>query len=39
MNRLPQAPTLRINPTEKLSFSYGGKPYEGVAGDTVATAL
>ena len=39
MNRLPKTPAQRINPTEKLSFSYGGKPYQGLAGDTVATAL
>jgi len=39
MNRLPQAPTQHIIPTEKVSFSYRDKPYQGVAGDTVATAL
>ncbi|MBC2711455.1 MAG: (2Fe-2S)-binding protein [Desulfosarcina sp.] len=39
MNRLNQLPTLRINPSEKLSLSYRGKSYQGVAGDTVATAL
>ena len=32
-------PTLRINPAESLSFSYRGKQYRGMAGDTIATAL
>jgi sarcosine oxidase subunit alpha len=39
MNRLNQLPTLRINPSEKLSLNYRGKTFQGVAGDTVATAL
>jgi len=39
MDRLSQLPTLRIIPTEKLFFTYGGKTYQGVAGDTLATAL
>jgi len=39
MNRLNQLPTLRIDPSEKRSLHYGGKTYQGVAGDTVATAL
>jgi sarcosine oxidase, subunit alpha len=39
MNRLKHLPTLRINPSEKRGFSYGGKSFQGVAGDTVATAL
>ncbi|MCP3951776.1 MAG: FAD-dependent oxidoreductase [Desulfobacterales bacterium] len=39
MSRLTQLPTLRINPAEKRSLSYQGKNYQGVAGDTVATAL
>ncbi len=39
MNRLNQLPTLRIDPSEKLSLSYRGKTCLGVAGDTVATAL
>jgi sarcosine oxidase subunit alpha len=39
MNRLNQLPTLRINPSEKLTLSYQGKTFQGVAGDTVATAL
>ena len=39
MRRLPQTPTQRINLTKKLGFSYRGKALEGVAGDTVASAL
>lgn len=39
MNRLNHLPTLRINTAEKLSLTYQGKSYLGVAGDTVATAL
>jgi sarcosine oxidase subunit alpha len=39
MNRLNQLPTLRITPSEKLSLNYRGKNVQGVAGDTVATAL
>ncbi len=32
-------PTLRIDSSRKLSFTYRGKTLEGVDGDTVATAL
>jgi sarcosine oxidase, subunit alpha len=39
MNRLNQLPTLRIDPAEKRTVSYRGKSFQGVAGDTVATAL
>ena len=39
MNRLNQLPTLRITPSEKRSLKYRGKTVQGVAGDTVATAL
>jgi len=39
MNRLNQLPTLRIDASEKRSLTYRGKTYQGVAGDTVATAL
>jgi sarcosine oxidase subunit alpha len=39
MNRLNQLPTLRIDPAEKRALTYRGKTYQGVAGDTVATAL
>jgi sarcosine oxidase, subunit alpha len=39
MNRLTDLPTLRINSAEFLSFSYRGKQYRGMAGDTIATAL
>ncbi len=39
MNRLSNLPTLRIDPSQKRSLNYRGKTYDGVAGDTVATAL
>jgi sarcosine oxidase subunit alpha len=39
MNRLTHLPTLRIDPTQTLSLAYRGKTLNGVAGDTVATAL
>ena len=39
MNRLKQLPTLRIDPAVKRSLTYRGKTFQGVAGDTVATAL
>ena len=39
MNRLNQLPTLRINPSEKRTLRYQGKTFQGVAGDTIATAL
>lgn len=39
MNRLNQLPTLRITPSEKRSLNYRGKTVQGVAGDTIATAL
>ncbi|MFH1155338.1 MAG: 2Fe-2S iron-sulfur cluster-binding protein [Pseudomonadota bacterium] len=39
MNRLNHLPTLKIDTTRKLSFTYRGKPCEGVKGDTVASAL
>lgn len=39
MNRLSQLPTLRIKPEEKITLHYGGKRYEGVSGDTIATLL
>jgi sarcosine oxidase subunit alpha len=32
-------PTLRIDPSQKRSLTYRGKTYQGVSGDTVATAL
>jgi sarcosine oxidase subunit alpha len=37
-SRLP-GPTLRINPAQNIQFRYCGCPMQGVAGDTVATAL
>ena len=39
MERLRALPTLRINPSDQLSFTYRGKDYYGLIGDTVATAL
>ncbi len=39
MKRLNDLPTLRIAPEKKLSISYQGKSYQGVEGDTIATAL
>jgi sarcosine oxidase, subunit alpha len=39
MNRLNNLPTLRINPSEKRTLKYKGQTYQGVSGDTVATAL
>ncbi len=37
--RLKNLSTLRVNPLKPLSFYYGRKRYEGLAGDSVATAL
>lgn len=37
--RLKDLPTLRINPATKLSLTYRGRRYGGMAGDTIATAL
>ncbi|MFW5854964.1 MAG: FAD-dependent oxidoreductase, partial [Thermodesulfobacteriota bacterium] len=39
MNRLNNLPTLRINPSEKRTLNYKGQTFQGVSGDTVATAL
>ena len=39
MNRLETLPTLRINPAQNVTFHYKNKTFEGVGGDTVATAL
>ncbi len=39
MHRITGLPTLRIKPSEELSLLYRGKTYQGVKGDTVATAL
>ena len=39
MNRLKHLPTLRIDPAETRRFRYRGKTLEGLAGDTVASAL
>ncbi len=39
MDRLSQLPTLRINPDHKLTFHHHRSRYQGVAGDTIASAL
>ncbi len=39
MNRLKNLPTLHIDAERALSFTYRGKTLQGLAGDTVATAL
>ena len=39
MNRLTKLETLKIRPDEGLSIHYRGKTFQGVEGDTIATAL
>ena len=39
IGRLPPSPTQRIDPGKTLSFTYEGKKFTGLSGDTVATAL
>jgi len=39
MKRLEKLPTLRINPAQTIPFRYKNKTFEGLSGDTVATAL
>lgn len=39
MKRLTDLQTLRIDPSKTLSFNYKRKKYQGISGDTVATAL
>jgi len=39
MDRLGQLPTLRVNPDQKLAFHHHRRRYQGLAGDTIATAL
>ncbi|NOZ72344.1 MAG: hypothetical protein GXP38_10620, partial [Chloroflexi bacterium] len=39
MKRLPTFPTQRINTERMLSFTYADKNYQGIEGDTIATAL
>ena len=39
MNRLPAPMGLLIDRDRPLSFSFDGKPYQGVEGDTIASAL
>ncbi len=37
--RLQNLPTLRVNPDVKIPFTYRAKRYNGMAGDSIATAL
>lgn len=39
MDRLTRLPTLRIDPTKEINFTYSGHRYVGLKGDSVATAL
>ena len=39
MERLTHLPTLRIQPEKKISLEYRGQAIEGLAGDSIATAL
>jgi len=39
MDRLSQLPTMRVNPDQKLVFHHHRSRYEGLAGDTIASAL
>lgn len=39
MNRITNLPTLKIDPSKAVSLKYHDIPYQGCAGDTVATAL
>jgi len=39
MKRLTDLPTLRVNPGNKVTIKYHGKPFQGMEGDTVATTL
>jgi sarcosine oxidase subunit alpha len=39
MKRLEKMPTLRIDAAQTIAFRYKNKTFEGVSGDTVATAL
>jgi sarcosine oxidase subunit alpha len=39
MNRLQKLPTFRIDAAQTIAFRYKNKTFEGLSGDTVATAL
>ncbi len=39
MNRLNHLDTLKIRPDESVTIEYLGKPFQGAAGDTIATLL
>ena len=38
-NRLPNSAGLFINPAKPVNFTFEGKTYQGVEGDTIASAL
>jgi sarcosine oxidase subunit alpha len=39
MSRLDKVPTLRIDPEKRIPFTYAGKTYQGLEGDTIGAAL
>lgn len=39
MNRLTTLPTLQINPAKRKTFKYKNRTFQGLEGDTLATAL
>ncbi len=39
MNRLENLPTLRVSPARPIAFTFADKPFKGMGGDTIATAL
>ena len=39
MSRLENLPTMRVHPEQSLSFTFCGKTFQGLSGDTIATAL
>ena len=39
MTRLPEQPGERIDRSASVGFSFDGKPVQGHAGDTIASAL
>jgi len=39
MTRFNHLPTLKINTSDKIPFTYKGKTFYGIKGDTIATAL
>jgi sarcosine oxidase subunit alpha len=39
MKRLEDLPTLRVHPEQPVAFTFAGKSFKGMRGDTIATAL